>query len=101
MSWEWSHTEDAYDNARANLEELPRNELMTILEEWLVHLSLGTLEYGSVKDDEFNTVENIADAIWRFCSSWDHGRTCDNGGFNAWMCPHGCHTVPFDRMEEE
>jgi len=21
---------------------------------------------------------------------------CDNGGWNCWLCPSGCHTVPFD-----
>jgi hypothetical protein len=25
---------------------------------------------------------------------------CDNGGFEAWVCPYGCHTLPFDLMEE-
>ena len=29
---------------------------------------------------------------------WDYAenaRRCDNGGWNAYMCPAGCHTVPF------
>lgn len=26
--------------------------------------------------------------------------TCDNGGFNAWVCPSGCHTVSFSSADE-
>lgn len=25
---------------------------------------------------------------------------CDNGGFNAWVCPSGCHTVSFSSADE-
>jgi hypothetical protein len=35
---------------------------------------------------------DLVDMIWAFA---EQQRTCDNGGFNAWMCPYGCHTVPF------
>ena len=34
--------------------------------------------------------ERIADYVWKRASEQ---RTCENGGFNPWMCPHGCHTV--------
>jgi hypothetical protein len=38
--------------------------------------------------------EALADDIWKWASEQ---RTCDNGGWNAWMCPYGCspHCVPF------
>jgi len=29
----------------------------------------------------------VADMIWGWASE---ARTCDNGGHNLWMCPHGC-----------
>lgn len=35
---------------------------------------------------------------WIALEIWDQASgqaTCDNGGWNAWMCPSGCHTVPF------
>ena len=38
--------------------------------------------------------DTLADDIWeRACEL----ATCDNGGWNAWMCPYGCdpHAVPF------
>lgn len=33
----------------------------------------------------------IADAI--ACWVQDEIRTTDNGGFNVWACPFGCHTI--------
>jgi len=35
--------------------------------------------------------------IWDRASGEPYGRTCDNGGYNAWLCPSGCHKVPFSR----
>jgi hypothetical protein len=40
----------------------------------------------------------LVDAIWEDMEEW---RTCDNGGFNAWACPSGCHTVSFDSEEKK
>lgn len=41
----------------------------------------------------------IVDDIWERASNL---ATCDNGGFNAWMCPFGCdcHTVSFSTFSE-
>ncbi len=41
---------------------------------------------------------DTADAIWQYAS--EDLRTCDNGGYNAWMCPWGCHTVSFDGPDD-
>ena len=38
--------------------------------------------------------EQMVDHIWEWMSD-EEARTCDNGGFNAWACPEGCHTVSF------
>jgi len=41
----------------------------------------------------------LADFIWEQASEY---ATCDNGGFNAWMCPSGCgcHCVSFSPPDE-
>jgi hypothetical protein len=42
----------------------------------------------------------LADFIWEKASEF---ATCDNGGFGAWMCPHGCgpHCVSFNPPEDD
>lgn len=106
MAWSWSHTPEAYDNAHDNLLDLPVDTLRVIYKEWRTHiLSVGqddaawlaTYENAS-NFTEMSDMTNreIADAIWEWANEQ---RTCDNGGWNAWMCPYGCHTVPFDRSE--
>jgi len=105
MAWSWSHTHEAYENAYNNLSNLDREDLMIIFAEWRAAQEKG----GSISD--FNpgfdqrkydralayaaTLDNSAliEFIWEHAESF---ATCDNGGFNAWVCPHGCHTVSFD-----
>ena len=115
MSWEWSHTDEAYEDAYQNLHNLDRETLCVIAMEWDTEI----FHEGEYLDgwydralkiilgDKVLTSEILADGIWLQCAedqeingSW-FGRTCDNGGFNAWVCPHGCHTVPFDRKDTE
>ena len=113
MSWEWSHTNEAYEDAYQNLHDLDRETLCAILAEWDMEIfNEGSYDkynarYEFLRDDDTETNETLADTIWLQCAedqeingSW-FGRTCDNGGFNAWVCPHGCHTVPFDRKDTE
>lgn len=116
MAWEWSHTVEAYENARKNLEMVETDILIEILSEW------DALEAGKVTEPDHpepffqeaydeskerltqqcsrldGFEEHIADAIW---TKAEELATCDNGGFNAWVCPYGCHTVSFDREDEE
>jgi hypothetical protein len=106
MAWSWSHTAQAYADAEENLEELPRDTLEEILAEWECHrpgtddfaAELWETTLANVKARELPT-DVLADAIWDRASEQ---QTCDNGGFNAWMCPYGCgpHTVPFNRETE-
>lgn len=109
MAWSWSHTAEAYDNARLNIQDLPHEDLVTILAEirakkWDDDNPDEPLSFNNGKYNEFyeesDKLSNdiLADAIWEFASEY---RTCDNGGFNAHVCPYGCHTVSFDRNEEE
>lgn len=104
MAWEWSHAPEAYEAARLNLYNLDPEQLREIFAEWK----------GYTCDSEANesdpcphcyedaraeaaqmTSDELAAYVWEQAS---HQRTCDNGGWNAWLCPYGCgcHVVPFD-----
>lgn len=110
MAWAWSHSEEAYQNAENNLRGMKREELEIIFAEWRAAQGKGgSIDYGDPAFDErkYNRAlrfaktlphETLADFIWERASDF---ATCDNGGFNAWMCPHGCgpHCVPFDLVE--
>jgi hypothetical protein len=102
MAWEWSHTADAYSNARDNLHAESREFLEVCFAEvtapnktsCTAYLDLGEYE---VQLNFAKTLSNecLADAIWEFAAQH---RTCDNGGHDAHVCPHGCHTVSFDDL---
>jgi hypothetical protein len=108
MSWEWSHSPEAYANARENLAKLDKVTLRTIYAE---------IEAAQKDDDgnyktssttldstkfNFQYMESrqlskavLVDRIWDFMEEF---RTCDNGGHLAWCCPYGCdaHKVSFE-----
>lgn len=109
MAWSWSHTNEAYANAQANLEELPLETLRVIEAEWRARR---TDEFGwnsefsvakynkamaAIKRENYSA-QILAESIWEKASEQ---ATCDNGGYNAWMCPFGCHTVSFDNPLRE
>lgn len=100
MAWSWSHTSEAYDAARHNLEQLPLHELQIIYAEWRAS-NWGAKDFDYVTTD-FNqrkyydalryAAENLdhdtlVDAIWNWSSEL---ATCENGGFELWVCPYGC-----------
>ena len=102
MSWEWSHTNEAYRDAELNLQDMPIDELRIIWAEWYAR------DGSSLDDDKYYEALELAKDM---CAAsltaiiWDNAseqRTCDNGGFNAWLCPFGCgpHLVAFDRHSE-
>lgn len=106
MAWEWSHTDGAYADARANVERLPRADLLTILREW----SYYDREQRSNRDSRYRfprtirgqfrlptgvrqlSRDTLADLVWERMEEY---RTCTNGGWEAYCCPDGCHIVPF------
>ena len=112
MSWEWSHTAEGIQNARDNLFDLPLEDPAVIYSEIQVarydEESNTYIEAWDGKDSKkYEKVllkartmdtETLAEAIWEFMESF---RTCDRGGYNAYCCPYGCHTVPFDREVKE
>jgi hypothetical protein len=100
MAWSWSHTQDAYANAYANVRKLDRKALVTIFAEWQAYgpgnetNDFDEQAYGkAIKNSSIMSDEQLQEHVWERMS--EHA-TCDNGGFNAWACPYGCHTVPFD-----
>jgi hypothetical protein len=109
MAWSWSHTIEAYADAEQNLRELDLDTLRVIWSEWQA-TSYGDEPSFAIADfnaDDYEAAldrsasfdaETLADDIWEHAAEQ---QTCDNGGWNAWMCPYGCHTVAFDRGESD
>lgn len=109
MAWEWSHIQEAYDNAREWVSLLSRKTLLVILREWAYEdrEKKGTLRFrkGAPKHHGFRLPNGIrrlpkdilAERVW---GRMEELRTSDNGGYNAWCCPDGCHTVSFDNVPE-
>jgi hypothetical protein len=126
MAWPWSHTSEAYDNVARNVEQLPREQLEEIYAEWQAAITGNKYqhaiwqidaEYGYASTDppEFDNEawsdyayevakaevgEIPSDVLVALINDWARSHAvCDNGGFNAWVCPTGCHRVSFDSPE--
>jgi hypothetical protein len=100
MVWEWSHTQEAYDNVRANIQLQPKEWLWVVYAEWLTFEKCGDKFDEDFYDRELALAterdsESLAEEIWE---KVDRLRSCENGGFEAWGCPYGCgcHLVSFD-----
>lgn len=114
--WSWSHSPEADEKARANLEKLPIGKLVVIWAEWLATEfdNPDTMEGAQFDSDKYDVMLNIVKAedaelkqlgvdiygrkramatlIWE---KMEQLRICTNGGWQAWCCPHGCHLVKF------
>ena len=110
MAWSWSHSQEAYENARENLSTLDRETLEIIFAEWRAAQGKGGVIHNhnhfhqrkydrALKHAKTLPDDVLADFIWEQASEL---ATCDNGGFNAWMCPSGCgcHCVSFSPPAE-
>jgi|SRR5215469_12287760 len=109
MAWSWSHTPEAYYNAFLNTCELPEAELREAWAEWK---ACPPSDDGFRYDEDFDPelyklalveaasidAESLAESIFGYA---EEQATCDNGGWNAWICPSGCHTVPFSRDDDD
>ena len=113
MAWEWSHTDEAYQNAREQLNQVSDNDLRIIFGEWWAHAqrkdsgkicTFSTSDFDSeIYQEGRNLAQELqpwtlAEFIWK---RMEKLRTCDNGGHRAWACPYGCdpHKVPFDPVK--
>lgn len=111
MSWSWSHTSEAYENVRRQIESQPREWLETVWSEWVAavpderfginfHADLDLRKYElALVRAKRKTDEQLAEFIWNKTESL---ATCTNGGHEAHCCPFGCgcHFVPFDAPAE-
>lgn len=101
MAMEWSHSAEGIDNARDNLAKLDTTELIVIYAEWRAaqgkhgdiswNPRLDQRKYKRALPYATKLAELSHDALVNFI--WDKAaelRTCDNGGFELWMCPFGC-----------
>lgn len=110
MSWSWSHTGEAYANARLNFVELPRETRNVIAAEWLA--AIPHPQHGISFHADLD-LRKYAKSLVRV-TKWDDNRLndwtwdrierlaiCTNGGFEAHCCPFGCgcHMVSFDREQ--
>ena len=118
MTWEWSHSPEAYDNARENLdnrleraENGDRHELAWLAEaygEWSAgkydgdyHRWLKAYRQAYRRAVRFIRSDRgviITESIWDAMA--DH-RACTNGGWEAYACPDGCHLVSFSLEDSE
>ncbi len=105
MAWSWSHTGRAIQAARRAFEAMDRETRETIAAEWIA--------FDSDPDEEHNFLDLYEPALRRV-KAWDDRavnayvweraeaqQTCENGGFEAWTCPYGCHLhlASFDGLE--
>jgi len=105
MSWEWSHTDEAIDNAQhfflCNTDKEWQDEIAV---EWMVYY-LNNKQDSTGTQWEFHILKILQmiepkdqEWIWEEAEA---NRVCDNGGFNLWMCPYGCekHYLNLDEAE--
>jgi hypothetical protein len=124
MTWNWSHTQEAYDNVYYNISQLSLETLQIIAaeihtyemlisfenqirkctgEEEFVNEGNSSLWFDKdlfarllISKQSYYTLENLVDFIFKFASEQAE---CTNGGHEAFVCPYGCHLVSFSREQ--
>jgi len=106
MAWSWSHTTTAYENALDNVQKLSDEKLSECYGEFMARIpnygiedDLDEDKYSIYYDEaidkiNFNQRFLIEDRVIDFMNDL---ALCDDGGYRAWCCPFGCHTVSFDK----
>jgi hypothetical protein len=123
MAWEWSHSQEAYAAVKRQLDDKAESAaggdreaqewLLVVTAEWAMGegcrlpYAVWLKRYKKAMRAAAASVrrgpdaglgwQNLADAIW---DKSEAQATCDNGGWNAWVCPDGCHTLPFTHPDE-
>ncbi|MCC9602859.1 hypothetical protein LOC67_20100 [Stieleria sp. JC731] len=115
MAWSWSHSHEAYAAVEEQLQlkaEAANNGnqeaadwLQVIWAEWIASdwredrvttdLDLKKHETGLIRakrQGEQLGYDKLAADIWNWSSEL---ATCTSGGWDAWVCPFGCHLLPF------
>lgn len=107
MTWSWSHTQEAYDQARINLMAITDEEWIDeCWLEWQAHKpdaeDADFEGFSQEAVEEADRTKEQVDSNDKKEYIWDQAselRDCTNGGWLAHMCPYGCHTVSFSPPE--
>ncbi len=115
MAWSWSHTDEAYAavEERLNNKADAANNGDTEVAEWL-EVVWSEWVASDWREDRVTTdldlrkyeraiarakrqggslgYDKLAKDIWEWTSEL---AACTNGGHEAYLCPHGCHLLPF------
>lgn len=97
MAWEISHSPEAWDNARANLETWDRDRLVEALTDDAFEAAESNGSDGMEAADILRELieDHPTDILVDLCmEAISLHNTCDNGGFNFWIDREGFHTVP-------
>ena len=120
MAWAWSHTNEAYaaveDQLNNKADEANNGDIEAaewihvVWSEWVASdwredrvttdLDLRTYERASARakrQGESLGYDKLAADIWNWSSDL---ATCTNGGSESWVCPYGCHLIPFNVKAE-
>ena len=106
MSWDWSHKEvgDLYENIH-NPSVVSTETIKECIAEFAAYTEEDHFD-RDLYDQKMAWINGIdlgheclADNLWDLVVAQ---KICDNGGFNAWLCPNGCecHKAPFGLAEE-
>jgi len=103
MAWSWSYSDEGLSAIMAGIENLPLDDLITCYAEFEAYRLRNR---SNVKFDFNRTAYRrglhqarlIADTgedilVSAIQSRAEELATSDNGGWNAYVCPYGCHTV--------
>ena len=117
MAWSWSHTDEAYESVHNQLlgkaEDAERGDreaqewLLIVWAEWKaedwrdwrcsrfdLHRYRKALRtaHRIVRRHPGTGWHQLAEDVWENAQEY---RTCTNGGWEAYICPSGCHLIPF------
>jgi hypothetical protein len=111
MTWNWSHTQEAYDNVYYNISQLSIETLQVIAAEIKTYQDMLAQRPGRVieglpdrenlwhpelHDSYLEKVKGLpVDVLVHFI--YEFASEQANGGHEAYICPYGCHTVSFSR----
>lgn len=97
MAWEISHTQEAWDNARSNLEHWTRDRLITALaDDAFEAQEEGGHDNADQAADVLRDVlanADQCDLVEMTIASISTHQTCSNGGHDFWIDRQGYHTV--------
>lgn len=116
MTWEWSHTQEAYDDLREHLLLQDRKWLETVYAEWKAkpggHFKPGPLHSITFADFDDRRYERALSAAKYMSTDYlaerifdlaERQSDCTNGGHEAHCCPYHCvpHTIDWSPPKEE